>query len=325
MSAVSLIFDPALKGRGLIAGHLQNTGLFERQLLADSPARALALLEKEEVDLVFIGWRGDTVEEGSRLLQSMRKRVSWSDIPVSAFGWGDPDLRLAALEEGLFDVFDIHSTSRELGARLRPLLRQKQRIDALRRDKEHLAKLALIDALTGLYNRPYFEASLEIEIARALRLDQPCVLLLLDMDHFKAINDTYGHRTGDSVLQAVATALRQGLRRGDILARFGGEEFAAILPGTSTPDAFALAERLRGTIAHLSTGALKKLPLSISIGITSLAQRPQVHPAQLLEEADCALYRSKRKGRNRTEIYQGEGRSNITEIPSFTDLPYGMA
>lgn len=319
----ALVFDPSSMGRIQTTEILQATGLFSRILTAGSLQRAAVLLEDEETDIVFLGWRPNSFGTGRALMEKIRRRESWSDLPVAAVAL--PGLfRLQAYEAGIGEVFDIATPLEEFTARLRLLLQRKSRVDQLRQEKEHLGRLALTDSLTGLYNRAYFEASLEIELARSIRSGQPCSLLLLDLDHFKNINDTWGHSVGDSVLQAVAGALRESLRRADVLCRFGGEEFALILPGTDAPAAFALAERLRGRVSGLTvTPPLGEARISASIGISSVGERTDVQPRGLIEEADCALYRGKRRGRNRTEIFSGSAASE--EYPAFTNFPCGYA
>lgn len=323
MTATTLIFDPSSAGRIQHKEILLGTAQLSRILLAGTVQSALTLLDHREVDLFFLAWRPETIEAGRSLLSELHRRDTWSDIPVAAFV-AAPALRHEAYEAGICEIFDFSTPPQEHKARLRLLLQRKKRIDRLRQDKEHLGRLALTDALTGLYNRAYFEASLEIEIARSIRAGSPCSLLLLDIDHFKRVNDTWGHAAGDSVLQRVAAELKENLRRGDILCRFGGEEFALILPSTAAPAAFALAERLRERIAELAAdGTTCQAILSASIGISSIGDRTDLKPCELIEEADCALYRGKRRGRNRTEIFSGTAAAG--DIPSFAGIPCGWA
>lgn len=310
----ALVFDPRPEGRSQLSKILQETGLFSRTLAASSLQKTMVLLDDGGVDLVVLGWHARTLESGRELMENVGRRESWRDLPVAAFAFS-PSLRLEAYEAGIGEVFETGLSPEETTARLRLILQRKARIERLRQEKEHLARLALTDSLTGLYNRAYFEASLEIELARSLRSGQPCSLLLLDLDHFKKVNDSWGHSVGDGVLQAVAGELRENLRRADVLCRFGGEEFALILPGTDAPAAFALAERLRTKIGELAvTPPPTEIRISASIGISTLGERTNVQPQELIEEADCALYRGKRRGRNRTEIFSAAAASG--EYPS---------
>ncbi len=167
-----------------------------------------------------------------------------------------------------------------------------------------LETLAAVDWLTGLYNRRHFETLAQAELARSQRYMRPLTLLMLDIDHFKDVNDTYGHATGDRVLQALATVCLATKRDADVAARLGGEEFALLLPETTAGAAAQFAERLRQQIrdcAPVVNG--EKLPITVSIGIAgSSLTTSGVQP--LLNNADQALYEAKRSGRNRVVMWQ---------------------
>ena len=156
------------------------------------------------------------------------------------------------------------------------------------------------DALTSLGNRKFFNSALEKAVASAHQSHEPLSLLLADVDHFKAINDTYGHVVGDRVLRFIAMALRQSLKGNQVAARYGGEEFAIILPDTGIDVAVRLADRLRysvmkGELVKQSTGQ-KHSSLTISIGVAAL--HPGATAQSLVEAADVCLYAAKRSGRN---------------------------
>jgi diguanylate cyclase (GGDEF)-like protein len=154
-----------------------------------------------------------------------------------------------------------------------------------------------VDALTQIPNRRALEEALGAEISRAQRFEHELAVLLLDLDHFKKANDTHGHVAGDRLLCEVARLLASGAREGDTVARWGGEEFVAVLPETSLDGAVQLAERLRVAVGRVSLGALH---VSASCGVASF--HPGDTPETLLAAADAALYRAKESGRNRTEI-----------------------
>jgi diguanylate cyclase (GGDEF)-like protein len=159
------------------------------------------------------------------------------------------------------------------------------------------------DALTGVYNRRKLGQVLEIEIKRARRYDQPLSLMMFDIDHFKRVNDTYGHLIGDDAIKHVATTGVKTLRNTDFVARYGGEEFVALLPGEALGGAQIAAERLRAAAAArfpISSGG--DLAVTISIGVTSL-RTDTVDATTLLSEADQALYVSKEGGRNRVSVF----------------------
>lgn len=165
----------------------------------------------------------------------------------------------------------------------------------LRRRRQRAQKFAVIDPLTRLYNRRMGLAALEREVARTERTRRPLTVLMCDLDHFKHLNDTYGHLQGDVALRATADVLRQTLRRSDVICRFGGEEFLVVLAETAPDDATVLAARL--FVAIEAAGHALGLPMTISIGLTShrLGDRAE----DLLHRADGALYASKDHGRNR--------------------------
>lgn len=166
------------------------------------------------------------------------------------------------------------------------------------RECDRLKTLSMRDHLTGLYNRRVFEAMLEVETRK--RSSKPFSLLLIDLDNFKLINDTYGHGTGDQVLVAIAKMLRLSFRKSDVVSRYGGEEFAVLLPETSPDSARQVAERFRENVATLSLGSgAKKIKPTVSVGIASIAYRFGIEVADVIEEADRALYTAKANGKNR--------------------------
>ncbi len=170
-----------------------------------------------------------------------------------------------------------------------------------------LEELAVRDPLTHVFNRRHFFELANREISRADRFKRPLSLVMVDIDHFKTINDEYGHWLGDEVLQATAVKLQNNLRQSDILARYGGEEFIILMPETPQSQAWNGAERLRRVISHnnlLTSG--KTIPVTASVGITSWAPVANTGPAsieELIKQADRALYRAKQAGRNRTFAY----------------------
>jgi diguanylate cyclase (GGDEF)-like protein len=163
-----------------------------------------------------------------------------------------------------------------------------------------LTEQAACDALTGLPNRRSFDSHLHREIDAAARGGDPLSLILLDIDHFKAVNDTHGHPVGDRVLAEVAAVLGSVCRQSEMIARIGGEEFAWLLPRTSLALARHAAERARHSIDTHDFGAIG--PLTISLGITTAAD--PTSPAELISAADTGLYQAKREGRNRAVTYQ---------------------
>lgn len=165
----------------------------------------------------------------------------------------------------------------------------------------------LIDSLTKFLSKPGVKLLLRREIAMAKRTGAPLSVLMIDLDFFKKVNDTLGHIQGDEVIRSLAHYLKNKVRRGDIIGRYGGDEFTVLLPNTNIQSAVLLAERLRGdlrdekTISDLSD---RGFPLSMSIGVAKMADNNQ-GVKRLLKEADSALYRAKEAGRNNVVVYEG--------------------
>jgi diguanylate cyclase (GGDEF)-like protein len=172
----------------------------------------------------------------------------------------------------------------------------------LKRQADQLEQISLLDALTQIPNRRYFDEALQREWQNAARQRQALSLLMIDIDHFKAYNDCYGHSSGDQALRRIAQLLDDNLRpRQDVAARYGGEEFVVILPATNSQEARQIAETLRQQVLalqlHLGPDSMAPL-LSISIGCATAAANEQGNPEQLLQLADRLLYRAKESGRN---------------------------
>jgi diguanylate cyclase (GGDEF)-like protein/PAS domain S-box-containing protein len=167
--------------------------------------------------------------------------------------------------------------------------------------EQKLENLATADAVTGLYNRTYFVSKLEEEFQRSVRYDLPLSLLILDIDYFKSVNDTFGHRAGDVYLKAVSEILAKEVRIVDTLARYGGEEMVVIMPHTKSSDAFVAAERLREKVASLEVFFEgHSMRRTVSIGLASYPEVPAAVTDDLLKVADSALYEAKGGGRNQS-------------------------
>jgi two-component system cell cycle response regulator len=211
---------------------------------------------------------------------------------------------LAGLDAGADDYLSKRTSAAQFVARLRIAKRVLALEYSLKNALEKKRELAMTDSLTGIYNRRYFMRHLNRELKRAQRFGGEVSLLLLDIDHFKRVNDTYGHSTGDAVLRRLTERISTCLRRAtDWCARLGGEEFAVVLEGTSLAEARVLAEKLRQAVAgHEFATPAGALRVTVSIGVSGLeeiADRGAVTVAALLSRADTKLYASKTGGRNR--------------------------
>ena len=179
------------------------------------------------------------------------------------------------------------------------------------RAANQLEELATHDGLTGCLNRSTTDAMLVHELQRGRRLGAPVSFVLLDMDHFKLINDRHGHRAGDAVLRHFAKTVRTVMRESDVLGRTGGEEFGLILPGTDLPGAYRLVEKVRKAMETTQAvgDRAESIPATVSAGIAVALSDDEVAPEHLYGRADKALYAAKRAGRNRVEYYEGNGAS----------------
>ena len=166
-----------------------------------------------------------------------------------------------------------------------------------------LREQSIRDPLTGLFNRRYLEETLEREFNRAVRLQRPVGVIMLDLDHFKRFNDTHGHEAGDILLRKLGSFLKQHLRGGDIACRYGGEEFALVLPEVSLENVRQRAEELREGIKHLNIEHNSKIlpAVSMSLGIAMFPEHGSTNQ-RVLNAADGALYEAKHKGRDRTVV-----------------------
>lgn len=186
---------------------------------------------------------------------------------------------------------------------------------------EETQQLALTDGLTGLYNRRHVSKRLEEEIARSRRNNTGLCVAMCDVDHFKAINDEFGHGAGDHVLKQIASSLTEYVRRNDIVARWGGEEFLVIFSEIKLTAARIVAERLRGRLANMPQVDGGPEKISVSIGLAMLG--PGINAETLIEQADQALYRAKARGRNRVEVAGEERRGKPSTIIQKQGAPEG--
>jgi len=205
----------------------------------------------------------------------------------------DPFRLSLALAVGGMTIFAI--VGRLIGRRDDLLVERSRELATL---SKRLHELSTIDALTEIHNRRSFDERLNIEMDRTRRYGVPCALVMIDLDHFKTVNDRHGHLAGDQVLRHVAALLESGKRSGDAIARYGGEELAAILPHTEATDAAAWAERARARIENQPTRFHgEAIVVTASFGVASASPRTN-DAARLIEAADSALYAAKRRGGN---------------------------
>lgn len=268
-------------------------------LLAENGKMAVNLAVEHKPDIAVLDVMMPGMD-GFAACRAIKADQRTADIPVLLLtALAQTPSKVEGLDCGASDYITKPFVANELLARLRATLAQKSRRDAL-------AAEALTDALTGLANRRALEQQLDQLLAHAQREDEPLSLLIFDADHFKAVNDTYGHAIGDVVLAALAHRARDAMRAQDVLGRFGGEEFMAILPGAKRDAALVAAERLRAHVEEspIMTGA-GPVAVTVSVGV---ATTPTLEPtrATIVSAADQALYSAKRTGRNRVVHADGQ-------------------
>ena len=256
---------------------------------------------KGDADVVLVGL-GDEGDGPLRLCSHLRSIDQTRQIPILLIGNEDDMGRLIkALEMGINDYIFRPLNKHELLARVRTQVRRKRYQDRLQTDLLHSLSLALTDSLTGLHNRRYLSMHLETVMNRMAESDKPMCLLMIDIDHFKNINDTHGHAAGDTVLSSLAHRIAGNMRGFDLVARYGGEEFVAVLPDTTVEVAQQVANRLCETIAHdpfpLGNEGVRAT-VTLSVGIAH-ALGGNDTPEAIIERADAALYQAKSLGRNR--------------------------
>ncbi|SDH59452.1 diguanylate cyclase [Pseudomonas panipatensis] len=320
---VLLVDDQAMIGEAVRRALAEDIGIDFHFCSDPSQAIEVALQIRPTVilqDLVM----PDT--DGLVLVREYRRNPLTRDIPIIVLSTKeDPLVKSAAFAAGANDYLVKLPDAIELVARVRyhsrsylALQQRDEAYRALRESQQKLLETNLVlqrlmnsDGLTGLSNRRHFDEYLEMEWRRALRDQSQLSLVLIDVDYFKAFNDTFGHLAGDEALRRVAAAIRESCgRSSDLPARYGGEEFAIILPGTSPGGARLLGEKLRLTIQAMAIRHETPQPgsvLSVSVGVATLTPQAGEGCRRLIEMADRALYNAKRGGRNRLGVVEAPG------------------
>ena len=240
--------------------------------------------------------------DGLRLCSQVRSLERTRNVPLLAIAETDDHSRLVrGLEIGVNDYILRPVDRHELLARVRTQVRRRRYTERLRDSVQMSIEMAITDALTSLHNRRYMESHLSTLVEQAASRGKPLTVLVLDIDYFKSVNDTYGHDAGDDVLREFSQRLKKSIRGIDLACRYGGEEFVVVMPETDMAVATMVAERLRRRIASepfpISQGS-NAVEVTISIGLAAYASASDA-AANILKRADQALYRAKRDGRNR--------------------------
>jgi two-component system cell cycle response regulator len=286
----------------LLAGKLCEylTAAGHRVERVSSGAEALERGHQPGLDLVIVNL--DLAgEDGLRLCSQFRSQDGTRHVPILLVLDESELAQLAkGLELGVTDYLIRPIDHNELLARTRTQIRRRRYHDKLHLMLDNSVSLAYTDALTGVYNRHYMNAHLDRKITEIDNTQQPVSVMIFDIDHFKRVNDTYGHASGDEVLRAVAQRVSGSIRDFDLLARYGGEEFVVIMPSTPADISLVVAERLCrkiGSEAFEVSGSQAALDITASIGVATTTDARETAGA-LLGRADAALYEAKNDGRN---------------------------
>jgi two-component system cell cycle response regulator len=290
-----LVVDDSAVVRAIVSQYLESAGYHVQA--ADSGEKALALLDANGFDVIVTDLTMPGLD-GFGVLEGVKKRGVGTEVIILT-GTQDLDAAIRALRLGAHDFLTKPpSRADEVVLTVERALEKKRLRETNARLLLELETLSRTDGLTGLPNRRVFDESLSREVARASRYDYPLSLVLLDLDHFKAVNDAHGHPAGDAVLKSFSALAQAAFRMADAVHRYGGEEFAVLLPHTPFEGAMTATERLRDVIAEhrfpIGSGTVR---ITLSGGIA--LRKGAIAPADLLAAADAALYEAKHEGRNR--------------------------
>lgn len=298
-----LIIDDDSNVRNEVKRILNEAGVFDNYYEAIDGVEGFKVLLNKSVDMILCDVEMPGID-GVKFLGMKRGKPEYNDIPVIMLtGLGDVRLKVQSLEMGASDYVTKPFDPGELIARVKVHLKIKQLQDELKEKNKKLEELSNTDALTKIYNRRYFMELFDLEFQRSKRYESNLSFIMIDIDHFKDFNDTYGHLLGDSILVEVANLLKENLRRHDQIGRYGGEEFALMMPETDLEGALVVAERHRKRIEDFALYmAEEPLRVTISLGVATYPH-PKIETLDdLIKLADDALLDSKRQGRNRVAV-----------------------
>ena len=318
----AVVADDDRAATAILAKALSRWGV-EVTVVHDGTAAWLALTSGPTPDMAIVDWMMPGID-GIELCRRVRADESLASLYVLLLTGRAtrPDL-VAGLDAGADDYMVKPIDAEELRARVQVATRVvslqhrlKERLSELQMARDHLARLASTDSLTKVYSRRWWFELATVEYSRGRRRDHGFSLLAIDLDYFKQVNDTYGHESGDRVLQHFADMLRRECRQGDIIGRLGGEEFALLLPETTLSAAQALARRINDVCRSLAVPTRgTTVRFTCSIGVTEASSDDDSLEA-VLRRADAALYDAKRSGR---DCWRYEGAAGSADPASSAD------
>ncbi|WP_295704742.1 PleD family two-component system response regulator [uncultured Brevundimonas sp.] len=290
-----LIVDDDLRQAERMAAELSP----EHRPTIESDPEAALLAAAGPIDLIIVNVAAHGFD-GLRVVAKAQSGAAGRRAPILAvIDPGDRPRMVKALELGAHDILPRPVDPQELAARARTQIRRKRYSDFLREKLDSSLELAVTDPLTGLHNRRYMTSQLQALVGRASHGGASVAVLVLDIDHFKAVNDGFGHDAGDEVLREFAVRLATNVRAIDLPCRMGGEEFVVVMPGASLEDAHRVAERIRRDVASAPfrvMGGAEHLTVTISIGVAATISGDT--PGDILKRADEGVYQAKAAGRN---------------------------
>lgn len=290
---IVLVVDDSPLVHRLLRARLRDEAIDLRH--ANSGREAMEFILTNDVATVLLDL-GMPDMDGFEVLRALGAKDDTTHVPVIVLsGQQDSQDKVMAFALGAMDYITKPFDLAELRARLRSSLR-------LHRLVRMLSERAQLDGLTGLWNRSHFDERLSQLVTTAERSNRPLSLALFDLDHFKSINDNYGHPAGDAALQGAADIISQSARGSDIACRYGGEEFAVIMPETTPEQALTLCNRIRDAIAARDWQAHPDRKITVSIGVAGSDGSCGLPADQWVAHADAALYKAKENGRNRVVV-----------------------
>ncbi|MEM1166455.1 MAG: diguanylate cyclase [Planctomycetota bacterium] len=305
---VLLVVDDSPAIHRLLSVKLRDEGL--EFLTAYQGEEGLELAEAHQPALILLDVNMPGID-GFETLRRLKSHPETIEIPVIMLSGDDaPEQKVMCFELGATDFVTKPFDVSELRARIQSALRIRTLLIML-------AQRAQVDGLTGLYNRAAFDTTVANEVARSIEEGEPLTLVMSDLDRFKRLNDTFGHQAGDAAIASFAQVMANEVRSYDFACRYGGEEFALILPGTAQEEATVLCERIRREVEQLSWAKYPEMSTTASFGMTNRAKDPATpdDPRSWVEAADDALYMAKENGRNRIERFGGDGTDLDDTLP----------
>jgi len=277
--------------------------------IAEDGEEAISCAQQEQIDVILLDLILPGIN-GYKVCSTLKEMEGTQNIQIVAItSLSDLDSKLKSIELGVDDYLVKPVNRHILRTRVKSLIKKKALLDKLCNRYEMAVHSAITDKLTGLYNRRFFDYFLDLEIKRSSRQKTSLALLLIDIDNFKRINDTFGHLFGDNVLNKFGKLLKTKIREIDMAARYGGEEFAVVMSNTGLEEAVKIADRIRQSIQAYSFDK-ENFTTTVSIGI-ALYPLDANSLNELIENSDYALYKSKRNGKNRVYVYSTFPKNHI--------------